>query len=330
MRSAATAIVTHPSSRNRTPPIGLTGAGLSPKGEPVLEQQAINSSVDNTSPVRSLRPFEVLYDGASGEVIPLPERLSEFVGPIRFPARGASPYVVANFVSTIDGVVALNSGGKTGGGDISAGDAHDRLLMGVLRAMAGVIVIGSGTLRGSSRHHWAPDEAAPAFESEFRELRSALGLPARPTVAVVSASGHVDLDLPLFADRSSPSLIITSEQAAPTLRQSNRRDDVEIVAVGDGPSLSAQSIIAAVAARVPAALILTEGGPRLMASFFAERAIDELFLTIAPQIAGRDRTVARPALVEGRMFAPVSPLWSRLLSVRRSSDFLYLRYGFDR
>lgn len=38
--------------------------------------------------------------------------------------------------------------------------------------------------------------------------------------------------------------------------------------------------------------------------FLAERALDELFLTLAPQIAGRDEHSQRPGLVSGHLFAP--------------------------
>ena len=85
-----------------------------------------------------------------------------------------------------------------------------------------------------------------------------------------------------------------------------------------------------VVSKCPAAFILTEGGPRLVTAFLADKAIDQLFLTIAPQVAGRDNTVDRPAFVSGKMFAPASPLWSQLHTVRRSSEFLYLCYGFRR
>jgi riboflavin biosynthesis pyrimidine reductase len=47
-------------------------------------------------------------------------------------------------------------------------------------------------------------------------------------------------------------------------------------------------------------MILVEGGPLLMGDFFAERLLDELFLTLAPQIAGRDGSVERPGFVAGK------------------------------
>ena len=75
-------------------------------------------------------------------------------------------------------------------------------------------------------------------------------------------------------------------------------------------------------------VILVEGGPQLMGDFFAGRLLDELFLTLAPQIAGRDGQVERPGLVMGQRFAPEHPLWGTLVSVKRSESHLFLRYAF--
>lgn len=59
-------------------------------------------------------------------------------------------------------------------------------------------------------------------------------------------------------------------------------------------------------------VILVAGGPQLKGNFFAEQALDEQFLTLAPQIAGRDEQVARPGLVLGK----------------RAESHLFLRYAF--
>ena len=76
-------------------------------------------------------------------------------------------------------------------------------------------------------------------------------------------------------------------------------------------------------------VILVEGGPRLIGGFFAEQRLDELFLTLAPQIAGRDDSVERPGLVAGKTFAPEDPLWGRLVGIKRGGSHLFLRYAFD-
>jgi riboflavin biosynthesis pyrimidine reductase len=76
-------------------------------------------------------------------------------------------------------------------------------------------------------------------------------------------------------------------------------------------------------------LCLVEGGPHLIGSLFADKCLDELFLTLAPQIAGRDESVKRPGLAEGQLFAPQHPLWGRLASLKRAGSHLFLRYAFD-
>ena len=52
------------------------------------------------------------------------------------------------------------------------------------------------------------------------------------------------------------------------------------------------------------ALLLHEGGPTLFGQFLLAGLADELFLTMAPQIAGRTREHPRPALVAGVQFVP--------------------------
>jgi riboflavin biosynthesis pyrimidine reductase len=66
-----------------------------------------------------------------------------------------------------------------------------------------------------------------------------------------------------------------------------------------------------------------------MASFVDEQLVDEVFLTVAPQVAGRGKG-ERPGFVEGKTFAPDDPRWGTLLSVKRAGQHLFLRYGFAR
>jgi riboflavin biosynthesis pyrimidine reductase len=66
-----------------------------------------------------------------------------------------------------------------------------------------------------------------------------------------------------------------------------------------------------------------------MGDFLAEGRLDELFLTLAPQVAGRDASLERPGLVSGKVFAPEHPIWSELVGVKRGGSHLFLRYAFD-
>ncbi len=66
----------------------------------------------------------------------------------------------------------------------------------------------------------------------------------------------------------------------------------------------------------------------MLGDFFAEQLLDELFLTLAPQVAGRDASTEQPGLVAGQRFAPEHPLWGTLVSVKRGGSHLFLRYAF--
>ena len=79
----------------------------------------------------------------------------------------------------------------------------------------------------------------------------------------------------------------------------------------------------------PCKLILVEGGPRLLGDFYAERLVDEQFLTLAPQIAGRDDHDRRLSLVMGKAFAPRAAPWGTLIDLRRGGSHLFLRYSFS-
>ena len=73
-------------------------------------------------------------------------------------------------------------------------------------------------------------------------------------------------------------------------------------------------------------MILTEGGPHVLGELMKQDLLDEAFLTISPVVAGRDRD-ARLGMVAGVEFLPAQGVWTRLLSIRRHGDFLFLRYG---
>ena len=74
--------------------------------------------------------------------------------------------------------------------------------------------------------------------------------------------------------------------------------------------------------------ILTEGGPTLHAQFLAEHALDELFLTIAPRLAGRSKDLRRLALVEGVAFRPDDAPQGDLASLKHADGYLFTRYAF--
>lgn len=287
-----------------------------------------------SSPI--LAPLETLYATKRGKALPLPAELARLYGILRMPSARARALIISNFVTTLDGVVSLNVKGHASGGDISGFSAQDRMVMGLLRAVADVVVVGAGTL-GADRHHvWTAAGIFPRLADEYRRLRAALGKRGPPLNVIVSGSGRVDLGLPVFASGEVSALIVTTSAGAKRLRKQRVPAAVEIRAVRSSASairnnpgaIRAGAIIEQVCQVSSGKLILVEGGPRLLGSFYAERVLDEQFLTLSPQIAGRDVGDGRLSLVMGRTFAPRSPLWGTLIDVRRGSSHLFLRYSF--
>jgi riboflavin biosynthesis pyrimidine reductase len=247
------------------------------------------------------------------------------------PLPRARPYVFSNFVSTMDGVVSLSVKGHASGGDISGFSEQDRMVMGLLRAVADIVIIGTGTLGADSRQVWTADAVFPALADEYRQLREALGKSEAPLNVVVSGSADIDLRLPVFSSGKVPALIVTTTAGAKRLRTRRVPDSVEIRAARSTAGIiQARAILGEVCRVNPGKLILVEGGPRLLGDFYAAGLVDEQFLTLAPQIAGRELGDRRLSLVIGKTFAPREPLWGTLTDLRRGSSHLFLRYAFKK
>jgi riboflavin biosynthesis pyrimidine reductase len=273
---------------------------------------------------RQLRGLEPLLDTATGSEMPLPDVLARFYGSLRLRAAGDHPHLFGNFVSSLDGVVALGEPG-TGGDEISGKSREDHAVMGLLRAVADVIVVGAGTLRAFPQHVWTPEAIyAPGAEA-YAELRRALGKKEPPLTVMVTAQGNLDPTLPVFASGRAPCLVVTTGRGARALAE--RGMPVEIRVAGDGTRLRAGEILEAL--RLAAGTrVLLECGPHLMANFFEEGKVDELFLTLAPQVAGRSPEAPRDGFVAGALLLPDHPTWGDLQSVRRCGSLLFLRYQF--
>jgi riboflavin biosynthesis pyrimidine reductase len=275
-----------------------------------------------------LAPLVPLFEAAQGENIPLPETMARLYGDLRFP-QPERPYVIANFVETLDGVVALTDSGKAGGGPISGNNQHDRMVMGVLRAVSDAVIVASGTARLAPGHLWSADHIFPDLADEYHRLTASIKKPERPLNVIVTASGRIEPSNRVFASGDVPVLIATTEKGAAEIARHSLPSTVEVRALApDGP-LSASSVVEATRDVSNGDRFLLEGGPQLMASFFDEGLVDELFLTLAPQVAGRGDG-ERPGFVAGKTFAPDDPRWATLLSVKRANDHLFLRYAFNR
>jgi riboflavin biosynthesis pyrimidine reductase len=276
-------------------------------------------------------PIESLWqaprpDGTAlrGGILPASLR-ARFAGPLEIPLDPDGPTIIANFVSTLDGVVALDRAGATGGREISGGFEPDRFVMGLLRATADAVLVGAGTVRASHSRSWAPAGAHPPSTGAFAEWRRRLRLdPSGPTTIIVSGSGRLGPGNLGGAD-GGPVIVVSTEPGARQLRSCCERAGVEIVALAGDDRVAIGALLGFLRDR-GFRLVLSEAGPTLFGALLAANAVDELFLTLAPQLTGRTANHDRQALVEGTAFAPSFAPWARLQAVMRSADHVFLRY----
>lgn len=286
---------------------------------------------DRPAPAGSRAGLEPLWQigaplhDARGHRMP-PELEVRYGGRLAVPLATDRPTLIANFVSTVDGVVALGPGEASGGGPISGFHEPDRFVMGLLRSLADVVLIGAGTLRGSTAHRWTPAHVHPDSAASFARWREGMGLAAAPTTVIVSATGELPLDHPGLNDADIPVVIATTRAGARKLEAAKLGRHVTLETPGAGNELTSEEIVA-LTARLGARLVLCEGGPHLIGRLTETDLIDELFLTVAPQLVGRDG--GRLGLVEG-VALPVATRQQSLVSVHRSTDHLFLRYRRSR
>lgn len=230
------------------------------------------------------------------------------------------PCVVANFVESLDGVVAVPRLARSHAilGDESKAD---RFMLALVRACSDVVVVGSGTLLASPKGTWRVDRAYPPAAEALAALRASRGRSAQPLVAVVTTGASLD---PAHPALESGALLLTTVGAAAGLR-GRVPAATEVVAVNEGETVDLAAAVS-VLRKGGCAVILSEAGPSLFGSLVASRLVDELFLTVSPVLAGRADT-ARLGLVEGVELVPQTRVAGRLRSVRAHGSHLFLRYA---
>jgi riboflavin-specific deaminase-like protein len=242
------------------------------------------------------------------------ERLHPDPGPIdaadvpaalAFGARAGAerPFVAVNMVATIDGRATV--GGLSGpiGGD------GDLAMFHALRGSVDAVLAGTKTM-GEETY------GRLVRSPERRAARAALGLDEDPVAMVLTRSGNVPWQAPLFAAPEQRVLIFSAPGAVTV--PDGTAAEVEVVGCGD----LTPSVVLAVARERGIRSVLCEGGPSLNRSLLAEGLVDELFLTVGPLIAGDEDA---PSIVGGAALDP--PARMGLRWVLRHGDELFLRYG---
>jgi riboflavin biosynthesis pyrimidine reductase len=217
------------------------------------------------------------------------------------------PWLRVNFVSSVDG--AATHDGRSAG---LSGEA-DKRLFDLMRRPADVILVGAGTVRTEG---YGPMRV-PAASVDWRiEAR----LAPQPVFAIVSAALVLDPASRVFTEAPVRPIVVTVG-SSPAGKRAALSKVADVVVCGDH-ELDPIAMLAVFADR-GFRQVHSEGGPSLFGSLLEADVVDELCLTLSPQLEGGDAD---------RIVAGIGPQTRslRLAGILRSDDTLLLRYRRER
>lgn len=217
----------------------------------------------------------------------------------------AKRWIRANMVASADG--AAQAEGRSGG---LSGPA-DKRVMGVLRALADVILVGASTIRAEGY------DRPPAARPQFAAQRAEAGQREAASYAVVSSTLDLDFDSPRYTEAKVPTITITVADA-PADRLAAARAAGEVIIAGEGRVDLPFALDAL--AETGRGRLLCEGGPHLLAAIAQVGYLDELCLTLSPQL----RAGEAMRILAGAPLDPPVPMTLHALLVE--DGFVFARY----
>lgn len=216
-------------------------------------------------------------------------------------AHDDRPYLVCNFVSSADGKATVQ--GRTT--PLSTG--ADQAVFHLLRTQVDGLLAGTETLR-VSRY------GLPVRDEHLQEIRVREGRAPQPLSVVISRSGDIPFDIPLFGDPRCRVALYSPREAGPgcadQLTHHQTAADNDLAAIMQ--SLRHEHEVRS---------ILCEGGPMLFNALLSHGLVDELFLTITPAVVGGSEL----GITTGESLPGPQPM--KLVWALECDGDLFLRYA---
>jgi 5-amino-6-(5-phosphoribosylamino)uracil reductase len=220
-------------------------------------------------------------------------------------AGNERPYTIVNFVAGVDGRVAVE------GRSAPLSDRGDRAMFHELRERVDAVLAGTRTMETEGYGRLVRDPAR-------RARRAARGLAPDPLACLITRSGEVPVQIPLFADPHSRVVVFTPRPLAPGAGAAA----VDTVLVDPG-ALTLTTALRRLRSDHDVRALLCEGGPTLFSGLLAEGLVDELFLSLSPRLTGG----SEPAVTSDRALRP--PVELDLAWAVEREGTLFLRYRRD-
>ncbi len=218
-------------------------------------------------------------------------------------AHADRPYTIVNFISSADGRATFH------GRSAPLGDEVDRDMFHGLREQNDAVMAGTHTIRLERYGRMTRDP-------ERRERRVAAGREPEPLACVVTRSGDVPTEAPIFSEPEARIAVFgpVGMELESTVAQ------VEEVRLDPG-ELTLTTVMRRLRWDFGVSSLLCEGGPTLFNGLLQESLVDEVFLTLAPKLSGGGTA---PGVTTGPELPELQRL--NLVWALEHNDSLYLRY----
>ncbi len=262
------------------------------------------------------------------------DQLSEF-----YKVEG-SPHTYLMFVTTIDGIAVPIEPGQRGGSEIAlrhlkdnpiaAGGLTDNRALQYGWASADAVLGGAGILRDNPNATWYPrDKDLQGL------LRKRSGKPVR---AVVTGRGEVDLKHPVFNPENEEwqPVLFTTRKGEERLKDQAKQlgahghralELTKTYRIGD-TNIDLGKALGILRKDYNANLLDIQGGPILAGKVVKAMLVDEIRLTVSPQVMGdlNSEGKRRPGFVAGIHFGLEDSPIAELEAIGVSGSHVFLRY----
>lgn len=221
-------------------------------------------------------------------------------------ASTGRPYTIANFVQSADGHATFEGRSR------ALGDDGDKAVFHGLREQVDAVFAGTRTLQMENYGRILGNPSR-------RARREARGLPPEPLACVVTRSGSIPVEIPLFNEPGARIVVFAPAGAAPAIAVCTA--DVTLVEL-QPDELTLPNVMTALRNDFGVRSLLCEGGPTVFTALVRERLVDELWLTLSAKLTGGG---GGPSITNGPELPELREL--ELIWALERERTLFLRYG---
>ena len=205
------------------------------------------------------------------------------------PAAGESPFLYANFVTSVDGRIAV--AGADGVSRLPTGltNVRDWRLFQELQAHADCLLTHGGYLRALAAGTLGNilQVGLAADGGDIASWRADRNMTLQPAVAILSASLEFALPASLAEHRQSVHVLTTAMAPRAGIAKLEAAG-CEVLVMGRGSQVRGRDVSAALSARGYRRVYL-QTGPRMLETALRDRVLSRLYLTLSHRVVGGER-----------------------------------------